>query len=168
MQSPPPHRAPASPLQQHLDRRIARHFFAGGAAVSFGGALVYGLFPLTLRPGMRPVLAGGCLLLCAMFVWLRARTEALTLNRGVLIGAWGGCAMTGLAAYALGSGVHSQVLGYWALLVAVVAVPIVVRTVHGSYSGTASPYGNPPSSVPGYLDVNATGMTTWSGTNTDS
>ena len=127
MQSPPPHRAPASPLQQHLDRRIARHFFAGGAAVSFGGALVYGLFPLTLRPGMRPVLAGGCLLLCAMFVWLRARTEALTLNRGVLIGAWGGCAMTGLAAYALGSGVHSQVLGYWALLVAVVAVLANVR-----------------------------------------
>jgi len=118
-----PHPSPSiDTLRQHLDQRIARLFFAGGGAVSLGGVLVYGLFPLALQPDMRIALAGGCLLLVAMFALMIWHTASLDLAKAVLLAAWAACAMTGLTALGLGSGVHSQVLGYWPLLISLVAV----------------------------------------------
>ncbi len=123
--APPSTGAPR--LQQHLDRRIAGLFFLGGGAVSFGGVLVYGLLPLALQPGMRSLLVGGCLLLCAMFWLLRWRAAALPLGNTVLVAAWSASTMTGLAALGLGSGVQSLVLGYWPVLTALVAVLASLR-----------------------------------------
>ena len=119
-----PHPSPTTPsLSQHPDRQpIARLFFAGGGAVSLVGALVIGLQPLALQPGTRAVLAGGCVLLCGAFALLLWRVASLPVAGAVGAAAWAASAMTGLVALGLGSGVHSQVLGYWPLLITVTAV----------------------------------------------
>ncbi len=119
-----PHPSPPSPsLSQNPDRQhIARLFFAGGGAMSLGGTLVFGLLPLALQPGTRAVLTGGCLLLCVVFVLLLWQVVSLPLAGAVRVAAWAASAMTGLIALGLGSGVHSQLLGYWPLLITVTAV----------------------------------------------
>ncbi|MEO8124363.1 MAG: PAS domain S-box protein [Burkholderiales bacterium] len=95
---------PASPdpaWPRHLDTRVVRWFFAGGMAVSLGGA---------------------CLLMGVIFALLHWRADRLPPTTSVLLAAWVACAMTGIVALGLGSGVHTQVLGYWPLLIALVAV----------------------------------------------
>ena len=120
----PPHPLPHIPsLSQHPDRQhIARLFFAGGGVVALVGVLVFGMLPLALQPGMRAALAGACLLLGALFVLLLWRVAALPLAGAVRTAAWAASALTGLVALGLGSGVHSQVLGCWPLLITVTAV----------------------------------------------
>ncbi len=114
---------PLPSLSQHPDRQhIARLFFAGGGVVSLVGVLVFGLLPLPLQPGTRAALAGACLLLGAVFVLLLWRVASLPLAGAVRAAAWAASALTGLVALGLGSGVHSQVLGYWPLLITVTAV----------------------------------------------
>ena len=117
---------PSDPSLPHLtgqlDRRVAQLFFAGGAAVSLGGVVFYGLLPLALEPGMRPLLVIGCLIVGAMFAGLIWRGAAWPMTATVQFAAWAGAAMAGVAALCLGTGVHSQVLGYWPLLIAVVSV----------------------------------------------
>ena len=126
--SPPDISDPTLPhLSGRLDRRAAQLFFTGGALVSLGGAAAYGLLPIALHGGMQPVLVLGCLLVALMFAGLRWRGVALPLALSVQLAAWCGAAMAGVAALGLGTGVHSQVLGYWPLLVAVVAVLASVR-----------------------------------------
>ena len=107
---------------------FARLFFAGGSAVSLGGGLAFALLPLALQPGMRAVLVAGCLLLCGEFLLLLWRVASLPLAGAVLVAAWTASVITGLAALGLGSGVHSPVLGYWPLLIAVTAVLASVRS----------------------------------------
>ena len=124
-----------SPAGSRLDRRVAQLFFTGGAAVALGGAAAYGLLPLALGPGMRPLLVGGCLLVALLFAALRWRGTALTLGGSVQIGSWAGAGMAGVAALCLGTGVHSQVLGYWPLLVCVVAVLASVRAAAALAAG---------------------------------
>ena len=95
--------------------------------VSLLGGLFFALAPLAVQPGTRGVLAGGCLLLCAVFWLLLWRVASLPLTGAVLVAAWAASTMTGLAALGLGSGVHSQVLGVWPLLITVAAVIASVR-----------------------------------------
>ncbi|HRI17833.1 MAG TPA: PAS domain S-box protein, partial [Burkholderiaceae bacterium] len=76
---------------------------------------------------MRPLLVLGCLLVGLMFAGLRWRGAGLPLAGSVQLAAWCGAVMAGVAALGLGTGVHSQVLGYWPLLVMVVAVLASVR-----------------------------------------
>jgi PAS domain S-box-containing protein len=116
-------------LSRHADREhIARLFFAGGAVVSLGGLLMFGLLPLALQPGTRAVLAGGCLLMCAVFMLLLWRVASLPLAGAVRVAAWAASALTGLVALGLGSGIHSQILGYWPLLITVTAVLASTRS----------------------------------------
>ncbi len=120
---------PNSSLGQQPDRQhITRLLLAGAGVVSLGGVLVFGLLPLALQPGTRAVLAGGCLLLCAVFVLLLWRVASLSLAGAVRVAAWAASALMGLVALGLGSGVHSQVLGYWPLLITVTAVVAGARS----------------------------------------
>ena len=104
------------------EQQVAQLFFAGGAAVSLGGVAAYGLLPLALGSGAQTLLVLGCLGVALLFGALLWRGAALPLRVTVQVAAWGGAAMAGVAALCLGSGVHSQVLAYWPLLIAVVAV----------------------------------------------
>jgi PAS domain S-box-containing protein len=114
---------PITSLRQPPDRQhIARLFFAGGGVVSLVGALVFGLLPLALQPGTRTALVGGSVLLGAVFVLLLWQVASLPLAGAVRAAAWSASALTGLVALGLGSGVHSQVLACWPLLITVTAV----------------------------------------------
>ncbi len=107
---------------RQLDVRVARWFFAGGVAVSFGGVAAYALLPLSVSAAARGLLVGSCLLIGLFFALLHWKADRLPLVNSVLLAAWVACATTGLTALGLGSGVHTQVLGYWPLLIALVAV----------------------------------------------
>ena len=124
---PDPSDPPLLSPSGRLDRRVAQLFFSGGAFVSLGGVVAYGMLPLALEPGMRPLLVAGCLLVGLMFAGLRWRGAGLPLAGSVQVSAWCGALMAAIAALCLGTGLHSQVLGYWPLLVAVVAVLASVR-----------------------------------------
>lgn len=130
---------PNPPLPgSRLDRRVGQLFFTGGALVALGGVGAYGLLPLELGEGMRSLLVWGCLLVALMFAGLRWRGAGLPLARSVQLAAWGGSVMAGVAALGLGTGVHSQVLAYWPLLVAVVAVLANVRAAVALALGCAA------------------------------
>jgi PAS domain S-box-containing protein len=124
---PDPSEPTLPPLTTPTDHRVAQLFFAGGAAVALAGVASYGLLPPALGPGMRPLLVLGCLMVAAVFAALLWSGKKLPLAGSVQFAAWIGAAMTGIAAQALGTGVHSQVLGHWPLLIAVVAVIAGVR-----------------------------------------
>ena len=107
---------------RYLDARVVRWFFAGGMAVSLGGVVAYAILPLHVSMAARGLLVGGCLLMGVIFALLYWRADRLPPTTSVLLAAWAACAMTGVVALGLGSGVHTQVLGYWPLLIALVAV----------------------------------------------
>ncbi|MCO5124089.1 MAG: PAS domain S-box protein [Rhizobacter sp.] len=118
---------PDTPWPRQLDARVARWFFAGGVAVSIGGVIAYAVLPLAVSTAARGLLVGGCLLMALIFALLHWRADRLPLERAVLVAAWVACVITGVMAIGLGGGVHTQVLGYWPLLIALVAVLGSVR-----------------------------------------
>jgi len=109
-------------LRRGADRGVARLLFAGGAGLSFVGAVVFALPKVALQPGLREWLVGGCLLACAVFLLLVWLADRLPLEKTVLVAAWVGCVTIGAATHVLGAGTRTPLLGIWPLLIAVAAV----------------------------------------------
>ena len=107
---------------RQLDVRVARWFFGGGVALSLGGVIAYAALPLAVPAAARGLLVGGCALLALMFAVLYWGAHRLPLVKAVIGSLWAASVMTGLSALALGAGVQAQVLGFWPLLVTLVAV----------------------------------------------
>ncbi|MGY4827041.1 PAS domain S-box protein [Sphaerotilaceae bacterium SBD11-9] len=105
-----------------LNQTIAKRFFGLGCGISLAVAALYGFASLELRPGMRELLIGACVLLAAAFAGALLLLRRLPVHRVVLGAGWVGIVATALASISVGEGVHSLVLGFFGLIVCLVTV----------------------------------------------
>ncbi len=104
------------------DTTVARHVYVLGLAVCLSGAAVFALLDLRLSWAVRLGLVGACLSVATLFAWWRWKSAALSPKWSILGLAWIGCALATLVAIGSGHGIQSLSLGFFALLVCLVAV----------------------------------------------
>ena len=116
------HRAQQSNPGLNGNAAVARHILLIGAVVCLGAAFVFSLHDRPLPPALRAGLVGTCLAMSALFGVARWKSNALAPKWAVLGTAWAGAALAMLLAVAGGHGIRSHSLGFFALLVCLVAV----------------------------------------------
>ncbi len=101
---------------------IPRHAFLIGIAVCLGGVVLLSLPGRPLTPAVQAGLIAACLLMAAVLGVVHWKARMLSLKWAVLGSAWAGCALATLFATAGGYGIQSRSLGFFALLVCLVAL----------------------------------------------
>jgi PAS domain S-box-containing protein len=110
-----------------LNKTIARLFFGLGCCIALGAAAVYGQLPLTLLPGMKALLVGGCLALAFGYAVAMVALRNFRTGPVVMAVGWAGASIVVLTAVGVGEGVHSLSLGYLGLMVCLVTVLTSLR-----------------------------------------
>ncbi len=105
-----------------VDATVARHLCLLGVFACLGGGFAFILQDRPLSEGVRALLVGACLVAAALFGLARWKSNWVPPHWAVLGTAWVGCGLSSLLAVGGGHGIQSLGLGFFALLVCLVAV----------------------------------------------
>ncbi len=110
-----------------VDRLVLWLFFGSGCGVSIASAALYALLPLSLAPGMRELLIGGCLTLAVVFVSIGWLVRNAQLDMAAAIAGWCASLLIVLISVGLGEGVHAVVLAFLSVVICAVTVLSGIR-----------------------------------------
>ena len=114
--------SPDHAVRDRLNQAVARQFFNVGALLCLLGSASLLLQDLPLSPVAKLALAAACALMAGLFALASWKADAIPAKWSVLGTAWSGCTLVTLVTTFSGFGIQSHDLGFFGLIICLVAV----------------------------------------------